>query len=145
MSQAVIGERRNEMRKQLKRMAKKLDDRFPKHVTVTVSPPTTDGKDRYCKVEPSEVCVRNGGKVTFRSAKGCGPLEVFVPTPNRADELFPRSGRLLVVPGTRRGATFTVVVAKPRHARVIEYPYAVYCREYNCFGKGSMPRMIVSP
>ena len=133
------------MRRQPKRATQKPDDRFPKHVTVTVSPPTTEARDRYCNVDPSEVCVRYGGTVTFRCAKGCGPLELFVPTPNRANDLFPRSGRLLTVPGTREGRTFTVVVAKPGHPRVIEYPYAVYCRECNCFGKGSMPRMIVSP
>jgi len=123
----------------------KPEDRYRKHVTVTVTPPTAEGRDRYCTVEPSEVCVRHGGKVTFRSAKGCGPLELFVPTPNRANDLFPHSGRLLTVPGTREGRTFTVVAAKTEHPRVTAYPYAVYCRECNCFGKGSMPKIIVFP
>jgi hypothetical protein len=130
------------MRKQPKRAAKKPEVHFLKHVTVTVSPPTTEGNDRYCNVQPSVVYVRYGGRVTFKCAKGCGPLELFVPTPNRANDLFPRSGRLLKVPGKREGGTFTVV-AKPRHAREIEYPYAVYCRGCNCFGKGSMPQIIV--
>ena len=133
------------MRRQPKRAAKKPDARCPKHVTVTVTPPTAEGRDRYCTIEPSEVCVRHGGKVTFRSAKGCGPLELFVPTPNRANDLFPHSGRLLTVPGTREGRTFTVVAAKTEHPRVTAYPYAVYCRECNCFGKGSMPKIIVFP
>ena len=131
------------MKRQPKVAAKTPDARCPKHVTVTVTPPTTEGRDCFCNVEPSVVCVRYGGKVTFRCAKGCGPLELFVPTPNRAHDLFPHSGRLLTVPGTREGRTFTVVVAKTEHPRVIEYPYAVYCRECNCFGKGSMPKIIV--
>ncbi len=131
------------MRKQPKRAAKKPEVRPPKHVTVTVSPPTTKEKADYCNVQPSVVCVRYGGRVTFKCAKGCGPLEVFVPKPNRADDLFPRSGRLLKVHGKPRGATFTVVVAKTKNPPAIEYPYAVYCRECNCFGKGSIPKIIV--
>jgi hypothetical protein len=133
------------MRKKTRRAAKRPENRVPKHVTVTISPPTTKGRDAYCNVEPSEVCVRYGGTVTFKCAKGCGPLELFVPTPKRANHLFPRSGRLLTVPGTRRGRTFSVAVAKTEHPGVIEYPYAVYCKECNCFGKGSMPKMIVFP
>jgi hypothetical protein len=130
------------MTKETRRAARKPDDGFPKHVTVTVRPPTTEGRDRYCKVEPSEVCVRYGGTVTFRSTKGCGPLEVFVPTPKRAPKAFPRVATPLVtVPATKEGRKVEVT----RGAGIREYPYAIYCRGCNCFGRGSMPKMIIGP
>ncbi len=124
---------------------KKSEQPFPKHATVTVSPPQAEGKEHACKVEPGVVRVRYGGTVTFRAVGGCGPLEVFVPTPSREHDLFPRSGRHLAVPGTRAGRKFTVLARKHKAPHVVEYPYAVYCRGCNCFGKGSLPKMLVGP
>ncbi len=133
------------MKAQRKRIARPGDAGFKKHVTVTVGPVVGEGKERYCRVEPSEVRVQWGGTVTFRCARGCGPLELFVPTPKRARDLFPRSGRLLGVPASSGRKTFGVAVARTKHPRVVEYPYAVYCRGCNCFGRGSTPRMITGP
>ena len=133
------------MRKRSKGPVRSQGDGFRKHVTVTVGPVVGDGQDRYCRVEPSVARVQYGGTVTFRCVEGCGPLELFVPTPKRASDAFPRSGRLLAVPGKRRGKKFTVTVAKAKNSKEVEYPYAVYCRGCNCFGRGSMPKMIIGP
>ncbi len=124
---------------------KKPKEVFHEHVIVTVHPAVKKGGDRFCPVTPGVAHVRYGGTVTFRCEKGCGPLEVFVPTPNREPELFPHSGRVLAVPATRAGRTFKVVARKHDAPHPVEYPYAVYCRDCRCFGRGSMPRMIIGP
>jgi hypothetical protein len=134
---AVIGERRDEMKK-----PPKPEDRYRKHVTVTVRPPRKDLGGRYCQVDPSVFRVRYGGTVTFRVEEGCGPLDLFVPTPKGAPRpLAELRAPLVVVPRTKEGRAFTV----PRGSGRREYPYAVYCRACNCFGKGSVPKMITGP
>ncbi len=124
---------------------KKSGQSFPKHATVTVCPPPAKGKGLACKVVPGIVRVRYGGTVTFKAVGGCGPLEVFVPTPSREHDPFPRSGHHLAVPGTRSGKRFTVLARKHEAPHVVEYPYAVYCRGCNRFGEGSLPKMLIGP
>ncbi|HUK14473.1 MAG TPA: hypothetical protein VLW17_14330 [Thermoanaerobaculaceae bacterium] len=125
-------------------MAKKVE--YRKRVTITVTP-DPDSSEPYCNVDQSVVHLEYGGEVTFRTAKGCGPLTVFFPTPPWAPAVFPglKGRHESRVPGTRAGKTFKLLGPKhatkgPRH-----YPYAVYCQAHNCFAHGSMPRMIIGP
>jgi hypothetical protein len=130
----VTGERRDEMKKQPKK--------FERHVTVEVGPVVQGEKECYCRVHPSVVHVQHGGTVTFKAVLGCGPLQVFVPTPRRTPKPFPHVPKgLSDVPATRKGKKLRVTHVKGRW----EFPYAIYCRGCNCFGQGSMPRMIVGP
>jgi hypothetical protein len=113
---------------------KKVEKACPKRVVVTVF---RDEKGE-CRVDPREACVRPGGTVAFRSK--VGPLTVFVPTPGRAADLFPRTrGPLFGVPA--RGKTLTVSVAKGKEP--IVYTYSVYCRKDKAFARASFPRIIV--
>jgi len=130
------------MERQQKPAAEKSDRDFPWDVTVTVSPPKDGTGERYCQVEPSVVRVHHGGTVTFKVESGCGPLEVFVPTPPGACKAFPWVlTRLFTVPAKEGGRKLRVSRGKVEQ----EYPYAVYCRECNCFGRGSIPQMIIGP
>jgi hypothetical protein len=130
------------MKRQQKSATKKPGGDLPRHVTVNVSPPKRGSRGRYCHVKPSVVHVPYGGTVTFKVKNGCGPLEVFVPTPAGAPKAFPRAaGPVVAVPLDERGRTFGVTTGKGRR----EYPYAVYCRGCNCFGRGSVPKMIIGP
>ena len=106
----------------------------PKHVVVTVL--RTDKGE--CIVDPREASVRPGGTVTFKSK--AGRLTVFVPTPSRAANLFPRArGPVFGVPA--KGKKLIVSVAKPRTPVV--YTYSVYCHKHKEFAKASFPRIIV--
>jgi hypothetical protein len=106
----------------------------PKHVVVTVL--RTD--NGVCIVDPPEASVRPGGTVAFKSK--AGRLTVFVPTPSRAANLFPRArGPVFGVPA--KGKKLIVSVAKPKTPVV--YTYAVYCHKYKEFAKASFPRIIV--
>ncbi len=106
----------------------------PKHVVVTVL--RTD--KGVCIVDPPEASVRPGGTVTFKSK--AGRLTVFVPTPSRAANLFPRArGPVFGVPA--KGKKLIVSVAKPRTPVV--YSYSVYCHKHKEFAKASFPRIIV--
>ena len=106
----------------------------PRHVVVTVL--RTD--KGVCIVDPPEASVRPGGTVTFKSK--AGRLTVFVPTPSRAANLFPRArGPVFGVPA--KGKKLIVSVAKPKTPVV--YTYSVYCHKYKEFAKASFPRIIV--
>jgi hypothetical protein len=120
-------------------MARKPASVFRQHETVTVK----HSRERGCYVNKKKVYVRWGGTVTFKST--AGPLTVFVPTPSRASDLFPRSGELFTVPGTRDGKTLTVVVAKPKKRGPQAYWYTVYCHACQCFAKASFPEIIIGP
>ena len=105
-----------------------------KHVVVTVL--RTD--NGACIVDPPEASVRPGGTVSFKSK--AGRLTVFVPTPSRAANLFPRArGPVFGVPA--KGQKLIVSVAKPKTPVV--YTYAVYCHKHKEFAKASFPRIIV--
>ncbi len=106
----------------------------PKRVVVTVF---CDANGE-CRVEPRDAYVRSGGAVAFRSE--VGPLTVFVPTPSREADLFPRTrGPVFAVPA--RGKTLTVTAAKTKEP--VFYTYSVYCRKQGSFARASFPRMIV--
>ena len=105
-----------------------------KHVVVTIL--RTD--NGVCIVDPPEASVRPGGTVAFKSK--AGRLTVFVPTPSRAANLFPRArGHVFGVPA--KGKKLIVSVAKPKTPVV--YTYAVYCHKHKEFAKASFPRIIV--
>ena len=106
----------------------------PKRVVVTVF---RDDKGE-CRVDPREACVRPRGAVAFRST--VGPLTVFIPTPARAADLFPRTrGPVFAVPA--RGKALTVSAAETKGPVV--YTYSVYCRRHGSFARASFPRIIV--
>jgi hypothetical protein len=110
------------------------------HVVVNVAPPAELECEPFCRLEPGIFRVRHGGTVRFRSS--CGRLTVFFPTPNRTPKPFSGlRGPLAAVPGTRAGRALKVAAG----SGVMEYPFAVYCHDCNCFGKGSLPRMLVGP
>lgn len=114
--------------------ARKVESAYPKRVVVTVFL----DENGECRVDPREACVRPGGTVAFRSK--VGPLTVFVPTPNRAAALFPRTGGpLFGVPAA--GKELTVSAAKTTESAV--YTYSVYCRKQQSFARASFPRIIV--
>jgi len=128
------------MRARGKSPAKVGHERWPKHVTVTVSPPADEEKQPVCTVNPSIFCVRHGGTVTFKSS--FGPLTLFIPTPRRAPKPFQwLRGPLAPLPGGKKAKRLKVTHGSGVH----EYPYALYCHEFNCFAEGSLPRMIVGP
>lgn len=105
----------------------------PKRVVVTVF---LDDKGE-CRVEPRDAFVRPGGAVAFRSK--VGPLTVFMPTPSRAADLFPRTrGPVFAVPA--RGKTLTVSAVTTKEPVV--YTYSVYCRKHGSFARASFPRII---
>lgn len=113
---------------------------WPKHVTVTVSPPSGRDEERYCTVTPSVFRIRHGGTVRFESK--FGPLTLFIPTPRRAPKPFQwLRGPVASIPGGKKAKRLKVTHGWGVH----EYPYALYCHEFNCFAKGSIPRMIVGP
>jgi hypothetical protein len=128
------------MRKQPKRRPRKPEPEFKKHVTVTVTPPTGEEKEPHCTVSPGVFWVRHGGTVSFEFK--FGPLTLFIPTPRRAPKPFQwLRGPLAALPGGKKAKRLKVTGGCGVH----EYPYALYCHEFNCFAEGSTPRMIVGP
>ena len=93
---------------------------------------------RECRVDVREARVRPGDTVVFSTE--VGPLEVFVPTPADAKDLFPRALKpVFTVPNG--GKELTVSATAP--SAPVAYPYTVYCRKYGAFASASFPKFIL--
>jgi hypothetical protein len=120
-------------------------DEYPDKVVLTVSPPKANAREKSCPIDPSVACVGYGGVVTFKATRASGALTVYVPRPPRSPKVFPglRKPIFRVPAGTSR--TLRVLPRKHQTRQPREYPYAVYCNAYNCFAKGSLPKMMIGP
>ena len=99
-----------------------------------------DKAKNKCIVEPKIAEVRAGGTVSCTSK--AGRLTIFIPTPTRANPLFPRSrGAQVAIPSKGK----KLIVSKAKIKKAVEYCYSVYCSKYRTFAEASFPRLIVWP